>query len=69
VKEMNLALRSIFVHTSKRYLTCRKILRLGADDFASLPKEVVLRTCMASETHGCRPGLNAYTLDPTARHN
>jgi hypothetical protein len=33
---MNLALRSIFVHTS---LTCRKILRHGADGFTSSPKE------------------------------
>jgi hypothetical protein len=42
-KIMNLALRSIFVHTSKWFLTCRKILRHGADGFASTPNEGVLR--------------------------
>jgi hypothetical protein len=34
---MNLALRSIFVHTSKGFLICRKILGRGADDFTSPP--------------------------------
>jgi hypothetical protein len=37
----NLALRSIFGHTSKRFLTCRKILD-GADGFTSPPMEVAL---------------------------
>jgi hypothetical protein len=39
-KEMNFALRYIFVHTSKGLLTCRKVFRRGADgsaaDFYSL---------------------------------
>jgi hypothetical protein len=42
-KEMKLALRSIFVHTSKGCLTWRKILRHGADGFTSRPKESILR--------------------------
>jgi hypothetical protein len=40
---INLALQSIFVHTSKGFLTCRKILRHKFDGFASSPKEGVLR--------------------------
>jgi hypothetical protein len=44
---MNLALGSIFVHTSKRFLTCCKILRHGADGFASTLNEGVLRIFMA----------------------
>jgi hypothetical protein len=43
---VNLAL-SIFVHTSKGPLTCRKFLRRGADSFASPPKEGVLRIFIA----------------------
>jgi hypothetical protein len=44
---MNLALRIIFDHTSKGYLTRRKILRHGADGFASAPKEDVIRIFIA----------------------
>jgi hypothetical protein len=44
---MNLAFRSIFVQTSKGYLTCRKILRHGANGFTSPPKEDVLRIFIA----------------------
>jgi hypothetical protein len=40
---MNLALRSTFVHTSKDSLTCCKILRHGAFGFISPPKEGVLQ--------------------------
>jgi hypothetical protein len=39
---MDLGLRSIFVHTLKGFLTCRKILRLGADGFTSPPYEGLL---------------------------
>jgi hypothetical protein len=34
-------------HTYKGFLTCRKILRHGADGFASLPKEGVLQIVIA----------------------
>jgi hypothetical protein len=40
---MNLALPSIFAHTSKGLLTSRKILRYGADGFTFPSKEGVLR--------------------------
>jgi hypothetical protein len=40
---MNLAFQSIFAHTSKGSLTCRKIFIHGADGFTSPPKEGVLR--------------------------
>jgi hypothetical protein len=42
-----LALPSIFVHTSKRCLTCRKTLRRVANGFTSPPKEGVLRIIIA----------------------
>jgi hypothetical protein len=45
-ENMNFAVRSIFVHTSKGS-SCHKILRHGADDFSSLPKEGVLRIFIA----------------------
>jgi hypothetical protein len=35
-------LRNIFVHTSKWFLTCRKISRHGANGFISPPKKDVL---------------------------
>jgi hypothetical protein len=47
VKDMNFVLRSIFVHTSKGFLTYRVILRRGAEGFTSPPKEGVLRICIA----------------------
>jgi hypothetical protein len=39
-------------------LTCRKILRHGADSFTSLSKEVVLRIFIAVKNLWARPGLN-----------
>jgi hypothetical protein len=45
-KAMNLAVRSIFVHTSMGFLTYRQVLRHGAD-FTSPPKEGVLRLFIA----------------------
>jgi hypothetical protein len=44
---MNLAFQSIFVHTSKGFLACCKILRHGASGLASCPKEGVLRIFIA----------------------
>jgi hypothetical protein len=44
-------------------LTCRKILRYGADGFTSPPKEVVLRTFIALKNRS-RRGLNPRTLGP-----
>jgi hypothetical protein len=38
---MNLCLAKYRFHTSKGLLTCRKISRLGTDDFTSTLKEVV----------------------------
>jgi hypothetical protein len=46
-KKMNPSLRSIVVHTSKGSITCRLILRHGADGCSSLPNEVVLRIVIA----------------------
>jgi hypothetical protein len=47
---INFALRSIFVHTSKAFLTRRKILH-GADGFTSIPKEGVMLIFIALKTH------------------
>jgi hypothetical protein len=51
-------------HTSKSSLTCRKILRHGAPDFSSPPKEVVLRIFIALKIHSPLQGLNPQTLGP-----
>jgi hypothetical protein len=47
-------------------LTCRKILRYGADGLTSPPKEGVLRIFIALEKPSPRPSLNTRTLGPTA---
>jgi hypothetical protein len=39
---INLALQSIFVHTSRAIFACPKILRQGASVFTSLSKEDML---------------------------
>jgi hypothetical protein len=46
----NFALRIIFVHTSKEFLTFRETLRHGADSFTSPLKEGVLRIFIALES-------------------
>jgi hypothetical protein len=56
------SLRSIFVHTSKWFFTCRKILRHEADGFASPPKDGVLRIFIAFKNASLRPGWNPRTL-------
>jgi hypothetical protein len=63
---MNLALRTIFVHTSKDNFTCRKILGYAADGFSSPPKEDVRRILPLLETHRTRLGLNPQTLGSMA---
>jgi len=66
---MNLALRSIFVHTSKGSLTCRKIFRHGADGFTSPPKEGVLRNFISLKNPSLslsRSGFNPQILGQTA---
>jgi hypothetical protein len=65
-KNENLALRIIFVHTCKWFLTCLKILWNGADGFTSPPKEGVLRIFIALKNQSPRPGLNPRTLGPVA---
>jgi hypothetical protein len=60
---MNLALRSISVHTSKWFLTCRKVFRYRVDDFTSPPQESFLRIFIAYRP---RPGFNPRTSDPMA---
>jgi hypothetical protein len=62
-----LSLSCISVHTSNWHLTCRKILRHGADGFTSPQKEDVLRILSPLKIHCPRPGLNPRTLDPMAR--
>jgi hypothetical protein len=66
VHEMNLTLRSIYVHTSKRLLICIKILCHEADDFTSPPKEGVVQSFISLKIHLPWPGLNPQTLGPVA---
>jgi hypothetical protein len=66
VKMMNLSLRSIFIHTLKGCLKCRKILRHGADGYTSPPKEGVLRILLPLKIHRPWPGLNPRTFGPVA---
>jgi hypothetical protein len=47
-------------------LTCRKILRHGANNYISHPKEVVLRILLPLKIHHSWPDLNAQTLGPMA---
>jgi hypothetical protein len=60
----NLALRSTCVHICKWYCIYRKILRHGTSGFTSLPKEGVLRICIALNIYRPRPGSNPWTLGP-----
>jgi hypothetical protein len=50
------------VRTSKSSLTCRTILRHGADGFTSAPNEGVLRTFMSLKPNRSQPGFNPRTL-------
>jgi hypothetical protein len=59
--------RSIFVVLLTLYsLTCRKVLRRGADGFTSPPREFVLPILSPLKFQLPRPGLNARTLGPVA---
>jgi hypothetical protein len=62
VKDMNLALRNVFVHTSRGSPACSKMLRHEADGFTSPPKEGVLRICIALKNPLFRRGLNPRIL-------
>jgi hypothetical protein len=63
VKEMiNLSLRSIFVHTSKAFLSCHKILRHRSNGFTP-QQEGVLRILVVLRS---RVGLKPRTLGPLA---
>jgi hypothetical protein len=58
---MTLALRSIFVHTSKGYLTCHKIVWHKTDGFTALLRKVCCGFLSPS------PGLNPWTSGTMAR--
>jgi hypothetical protein len=65
-RDDNFSLRSIFVHNSKWFLTCHKILRHGTDGFTSPPKKACCRFLSPLNIHRPRPGLNPRTLGPMA---
>jgi hypothetical protein len=65
---MKLALRSILVHTSKEYLTCRKILRHGADGFTSRPNEGVLRIFIALHNPSFSAGFELANVGSNDKH-
>jgi hypothetical protein len=64
---MYFSLRSIFVHTSKGFLTCRKILH-GADGFTSPPKEGVLRIFIALKNPSLLAGFEPAKLGSNYNH-
>jgi hypothetical protein len=53
-------------HTPQVFLTCREILRHGADCFTSPRTEVVLRIFIALTNPSPRPCLNPWNLGPVA---
>jgi hypothetical protein len=59
------SLRSIFVHTSKGFLTCRKMLR-GASGFISPLTEGVLLIFIALKNPSPQPGFNPRTFGQMA---
>jgi hypothetical protein len=60
-------LTNIFFHTLKASLTCRKILRHGADGFISPPREGVLWIFIALENPPPSAGIEpANEKDPTS---
>jgi hypothetical protein len=65
---MNFALRSIFVHTWKGFLTCRKILRHAADGFNFPPKEDVLRIFIALKNPSPSAGIEHANLESNGKH-
>jgi hypothetical protein len=62
---MNLALQSIFVHTFKWFIICRKFLH-GASGFTYPLKEGVLQIFISLKNPLPRPGLNLQTLGQMA---
>jgi hypothetical protein len=73
---MNLALRSIFVHTCKLFLDIVESYEMGPSRFTSTPKEGVLRIFVALRSPSPRPGLipltfgrmtNSLTITPPRR--
>jgi hypothetical protein len=65
---MNLALQSIFIHTSKGSLTCRKILRHGAEGFTSPPKEGVLGIVIALKSPSPSTAPEPANLGSNGKH-
>jgi hypothetical protein len=54
-------------HTSKGYLTCRKIFRHLTDGFTYPLMEGILQNLMALKKHRSRPGLKPRTLGRMSR--
>jgi hypothetical protein len=57
---------SVSLSYLKGSLTCRKVLRHGANGYTSPPKEVVVQIFIALKNNRSRPGLNPRILDPMA---
>jgi hypothetical protein len=64
---MNLALRSIFVHTSKDSLICLKILH-EVDSFTYSPKEGVLRIFIALKSPSSSAAFEPAHLGSSDKH-
>jgi hypothetical protein len=66
---MNLAVRSIFVHTSKFALIFQEILRYRTDVFTSTRKEVVLRILIILKNSSPSSGFETANLGPTGKQD
>jgi hypothetical protein len=67
-KIINFAFAKYLFHTSKRSLTCRKILRHGADGFTSPPKEGVLRIFITLKNASPSAELEPANLGSNGKH-
>jgi hypothetical protein len=65
---IRLALQSITVCTSKRSLTCHKVLRHGTDSFTSPPNEVVLRVFIVLKNSSPTARFKPANLGSNGRH-
>jgi hypothetical protein len=54
-------------HTSKGALTCREMLRYGADGFTPIQRKAFCEFLSPLKIHRPRPGLNPRTLGPNTR--
>jgi hypothetical protein len=65
---MNLALQSIFVHTSEGFLTCREIVHYGANSFTCPAKEGVLQIFIDLQNSLPSTGFEPTNFGSSGKH-